>query len=427
MEAKRNSTCVWVFDHFLKTRLKEGESGRFESLALSLSDRGVRSVLFVSSTLHPSGQPASFRRFPAVFRTSGLVTWVYVWTPSYGESSGFRAANALVYTLVGLLIGLGWGVLRRSPTHIVGSTMHYGAPIVAAFLAKIFKAKFLYEMRDVWPEIAVDVGRWDENGVLVRLFRAVNRILFQASSAAVSPLPHFKKYLAENKVDRRFLWFPNCVSYNFEPSSNHDLGRLSERGQRPSDGGGAREFLYLGSFGELYDFVGVIRAFEILVSSRPEDNLSLTFLGSGAREEEIRREAYQSSCSAKIRLEVPVPSSLVSSRLRSSSFLLLPYRNLQTLRFGVSPLKLTAYLQSGRPIVFCSSDGGEVLGDLGFAFSAESSDVDDLARVMGSVVALTQQQLALIQAQAERFLSTRLSFQQASKPLVDFIDHFEGP
>lgn len=420
MRVSASARRVWIFDHFSKTQLKEGESGRHESLALGLSSMGIDSVLFLSSTLHPSGDPVDFRRFPAAIRRSGRLTRVYVWSPRYNHRALQRAGNAAAYTLLSFCMGLARVVLGRGPTDIIGSTMHYGAPIVGVTLAKISGARFFFEMRDVWPDIAVDVGRWVKDSILFRMFRLVNKGLIRLSAAVISPLPNFDKYVSELGVERRFIWFPNCTSYEHNP--RRTLTRATSRtvGSNTAEDL-ADEFLYLGSFGELYDFVGVIKAFESLLAEDPGRNLQLTFLGSGAREAELEQEIARSSFSAKIRLEPPILPSQVPARLRSSSSLILVYRDLPTLRFGISPLKFADYLAAGKPLISTNLGEPGLVAQLGIGFEVRAGDIEGLAETMEAALSLSQEELDTISARAHHHLSHELSFETSSRALIDFI------
>ena len=89
---------------------------------------------------------------------------------------------------------------------------------VAVKLARRYKCKLVYDVRDIWPDVAIEMGAFTENDFKARSFRKIAELLYKkadlittVSAAKVNTLEkHLKKYekeavLISNGVDEFFI------------------------------------------------------------------------------------------------------------------------------------------------------------------------------------------------------------------------------
>jgi hypothetical protein len=80
------------------------------------------------------------------------------------ESRGNGFARMVIMLMYSLMARFGsWQEGMEKPDVIVGSSVHPFAAIAAAFLAKKYAVPFVFEVRDLWPETLVAMGRWHRN------------------------------------------------------------------------------------------------------------------------------------------------------------------------------------------------------------------------------------------------------------------------
>lgn len=58
-----------------------------------------------------------------------------------------------------------WKNNITKPDVIIGSSVHPFAAVAAALLAKKYSVPFVFEVRDLWPETLVAMGRWSEHSL----------------------------------------------------------------------------------------------------------------------------------------------------------------------------------------------------------------------------------------------------------------------
>src|SRR5690606_30165144 len=133
------------------------------------------SHILAASTEHPSGKQRFADRAAAVDRAAGRVRFRFLRTPEYSGSGLARVRNLLAFTA---------RVLRPSSTKdlpkpdvIIGSTVHPLAAWAASVVARRFNVPFVFEIRDLWPQTLIDMGKIRANSVVARLLRALERAL----------------------------------------------------------------------------------------------------------------------------------------------------------------------------------------------------------------------------------------------------------
>src|SRR5690606_13536494 len=113
-------------------------------------------------------------------------------------STGLRAA------------GLKLGQSEARPDAIVVSSPHPFSIFAAHALARKYRARLVFEIRDIWPLSLTEilgVSRWHP---FVQLCAFAERFALQKAQLIASVLPRADRYLADRGYgDKPFLWVPN--------------------------------------------------------------------------------------------------------------------------------------------------------------------------------------------------------------------------
>lgn len=84
------------------------------------------------------------------------------------------------------------------------------------FLSKIKKAKLIYDVRDIWPDVAVEMNSFDKNSIYYKVFNFIANFMYKHSDyiTTVSPgkVEKIKKHV-ENKDKVKYI--PNGFDDNF--------------------------------------------------------------------------------------------------------------------------------------------------------------------------------------------------------------------
>jgi glycosyltransferase involved in cell wall biosynthesis len=211
----------------------------------------------------------------------------------------------------------------------------------AWIVARIRRKPLLVEIRDLWPDFAIDMGVL-KNPVLIWLARRLEYFLYGRADHILVNSPAYRDYLLERGLPAdKISLIPNGVDpAMFDPADEgHEIRQ--EFGIE-----GKFVAVYTGAIGPANDIPTLVRAAEHL---RGDDDFRLLIVGDGKARAEVERLIAEKGLTNVI-LAGPRPKSQMKSVLGAADVCvatLLPIP-----MFAMTyPNKIFDYLAAGRPIV----------------------------------------------------------------------------
>lgn len=360
---------VWIVNHYATDPNETASGSRHFSLARGLAQRGWTVILLGASTEHPSGRrrrDVSDRRFTDRVRDG--VTFRFLRSPEYRGGVG-RLRNMLVFTAA-LLRQASVRDLPR-PDVVIGSTVHPLAAWAASVLARRAGVPFIFEIRDLWPQTLIDMGKLSPRGPLTWMLRRLERTLCSRAAAVITLLPFASEYLVSQGVPlEKVVWISNGTDA-------HDFD-----GTPPVDGD-EFVFMYLGSVGRANGVRAIVDGF--LSAAAAEPRMRLVIVGDGAERRAIQSRAEESEHSARVVFEPPVPKDQVPSLVGGADAMVINILDLDVYRYGVSMNKIFDYAAAARPILVASSARNNVVSEADAGIVVPADDADALATAMVSM------------------------------------------
>jgi glycosyltransferase involved in cell wall biosynthesis len=326
---------LWILNHYAISPDMPGGTRHFD-LARELTKSGIEVTIFASGFDH------STRKYVKV--TPGIkmkielydgVRFVWINTLPYSGNDWRRILNMLSYS---------WRVLGctrefSKPDVIIGSSMHPFAALAGWWLARRYGAKFIFEVRDLWPQVLIDMGKMSEYNPVVRLLRRLELFLYRKSERIIILGRQMRDYIARYNVSMdKIVWIPNGV----------DLARFN--GISPIKKN-TSEFLlmYLGSHSKTNALHILIEAAKI-IQDRGYENIRFFLIGDGPEKQNLIQLADRLQLK-NIEFCKSVPKDEVPKVLMRADALVLT----KDPTFGAysgSILKMFDYMASYRPIIF---------------------------------------------------------------------------
>lgn len=357
---------VWIVNHYATDPQETASGSRHFSLARGLVERGWTVVLIAASTEHPSGRQRhglGAARFTD--RQRDGVAFRFLRTPEYRGGTG-RLLNMLAFVGV-LLLPAGVRDLPR-PDVVIGSTVHPLAAWAASVRARRAGVPFIFEIRDLWPQTLIDMGKLRAHGVLARMLRRLERILCARASAVITLLPFASDYLVSQGVPReKVVWISNGT----------DTGDFD--GSAPAVGDDF-VFMYLGSVGRANGVQAIVDGF--LAAAASEPRLRLVIVGGGTELVDLQSRAAESPHGHRIAFEPPVPKDQVPSLVGLANAMVINVLDLDVYRYGVSMNKLFDYAASARPILIASNARNNLVAEADAGVVVPADDADAIGRAM---------------------------------------------
>ncbi|MGH9365781.1 MAG: glycosyltransferase family 4 protein [Thermoanaerobaculia bacterium] len=319
---------------------------------------------------HPTGLiPAEYRgRWFAEERRDGyrvLRSWLYA-TPNEGVAR--KTLNHLSFMVSGFLTG---AVKLERPDVIVATSPTFFCVFAAWALGIRFRAPFVFEVRDLWPQIFVELGVL-KNRQLIRILEAAELWLYRRAARVVTVTRGFaEKIAARGIAAEKIFVIPNGADLErFRPGPPSASVRASLLA-----GGNDFLVLYIGAHGISHALERVLEAAQRL---RGEPNIRFGFVGDGARKAELVRLAAQRGLTNVAFLPAQ-PRESVPDLYRSADLCLVPLRDVPLFSTFI-PSKMFEIMACGRPILgSLRGEAGRILEESGCAVVVAPEDVGAIA------------------------------------------------
>jgi glycosyltransferase involved in cell wall biosynthesis len=295
---------------------------------------------------HPTGtiRPEYRGYFVKRERVDGidlLRTWIYV-APNRGFTR--RVLNFLSF----FGSSLAFGALRTPrPDVVVGTSPQFFCAVAAYLLSRIKRVPFVFEVRDIWPQSAVELGALS-NRYLIGALEAIERHLYRHAALIIPVAESTRPYLlAQGIAADRIAIIPNGIDARFLSSASATAAEV----RRELGLEGKFIVSYIGTHGLSHALEVVLRAAARLAT---EPTVHFLFVGEGAEKERLRRRA------AELKLENVTflkeqPRERLLAFYRASDASLVPLRRLPIFK-KVLPSKLFELMGAGCPVI-CSVEG----------------------------------------------------------------------
>ncbi|MEO7665071.1 MAG: glycosyltransferase family 4 protein [Candidatus Limnocylindrales bacterium] len=367
---KRRPT-LWILNHYALPP-GEGAGTRHHDLGQELGRLGWQVVIFAAGFNHFTGlQRHLIGRQLSSSEAFGDVRFVWLRTLPYRGNGGRRILNMLSYLAVVMLVATR---ARPRPDVIIGSTVHPFAALAAWVLARRFRAKFFFEIRDLWPQSLIDMGAWSAGNPAVRLLQSLEAFLVARADGVISLLPGIEPYLAaHNEQPRTLAYVPNGVRLG-QPE---DTQRLPAAAASVLDRFGDVFVVgYTGAHGVNNGLDAVLEA----AARLEEEGAGVAFIlvGDGPEKARLENEARRLGLE-RIEFLDPVPKAVIPSLLRRFDAGLMTVLPLPVHQYGVSFNKVFDYMASGLPIVFACATPFDPVAEARAGLSVTPGDAGQLA------------------------------------------------
>jgi len=290
-------------------------------------------------------------------------------TPNRGVAR--RTLGHLVFMMQAVLQGT--PQLRGSDVLVASSPTLF--TVVAAWLIALrLRVPFVFEVRDLWPAIFVELGVL-RNRFAIAWLERLELFLYRRASAVVTVTRAFAADIARRGIPEAKLHvIPNGVDLHaFEPGP-------PDRAVRERLGYAAQDLvvLYCGALG-ISQALG--RLLEVAAQLRGDARLRFLLVGEGAEKDTLQARSRELQLT-NVRFHDSVPRQEVAALYRSADICLVPLRAVPLFRSFI-PSKMFEMLACGRPILASlEGEAAEILSTSGAALVVPPEGVAALASAL---------------------------------------------
>jgi glycosyltransferase involved in cell wall biosynthesis len=270
----------------------------------------------------------------------------YIWTTPPADDGWGRVLHWMSYVLPAIVAGL----REPRPSVVYASTPHLFTPSAGWVLARRYRVPLVIEVRDLWPQVLVDMGRLAEGALLHRMLKALEEWSYRRADAIVVMAEGIREELTRRGIPAERLHFiPNGAEpADFKPSAD----RATLRARYHMDG---LVFVYTGAHGPANGLDLLLDAAKEVAGDLPE--VRIVLVGDGPDRQRLR-DRVATEAIVNVRFLDPIPKDEIPDLLAAADVGMHVLADVPLFRYGVSPNKVVDYMAAGRPVI--TNTPGEV-------------------------------------------------------------------
>jgi glycosyltransferase involved in cell wall biosynthesis len=256
---------------------------------------------------------------------------------------------------------------------IVVSSPAFFAVLTAWFMSKVWRIPFVFEVRDLWPGIFIELGIL-KNRAIIGILEAVEMFLYRQAAHVVVVTEAFRDILIRRGVPaEKASVITNGVDMETYRPAPHETDLRRAHGLD-----GRFVALYIGAHGISQALSAILAAAQLLADD-PE--IAIVFVGEGAEKKMLVEKAAALGL-GNVRFLPGQPKALMPEWYATADAVFVPLRNIPMFETFI-PSKMFEILASGRPIV--GSVKGEARGILERSDGAIVVDPEDAPAIAAAV------------------------------------------
>jgi hypothetical protein len=231
--------------------------------------------------------------------------------------------------------------IKFKPDIIYISSLSLLTILNGIYLKKKFKAKLIFEMRDLWPYFLYTTGKFSKYNPLIILLGYIEKLGIYHSDLVVGLIPRIRNYLQYREFpNKKFLFSSFPINKRFFLKKKIDLNIDNS----------FFNICYAGNFG----FDNHLQVLFDMIPEMNDKKIKFHFFGTGSLKEDFKRKY---NLSKNINFYEPVPYKNMHSVLVQMDCMIVSFGfNDKYPLFGYELNKINNYIMSQKPIIALGSE-----------------------------------------------------------------------
>lgn len=400
---------IWIINQYITTPEIEGDGYRHYYIAKHLKKKGYQSLLITSSFSHA---PYRYNKFSGFYKfvNRGIPTLILKGN-SYGKSEGIgRVVSWFIFCLILFILPFISKKKVPKPDVIMLSSLPL-LPIITIPYFKLFypRAKFIFEIRDIWPLSGIELGGYSKNNVFMRVLGFLEKMAYKKADLIISVIPradiHIKQVLGHSRF--KFQWITNGYEIP-ERNEKYDLKEVLDTDI-------SENHFNIGYAGTLVVANPLNTVIEV-VGNHPSKKLHLYILGGGPEKERIIQISEKYS---NVHILDRIPKKYVAAFLDKMQLLFMGKGTKETTiyKFGTSQLKTFDYFYAKKPILQALNSAEDPVTYSGAGYVVEPENAKELLKKINYFMGLDKEVLDTYGEKGYNYLLENCTYEKISDKL----------
>ena len=330
------------------------------------------------------------------------------------KSNGYKNIFQRYFAYIVFLFKILFIKKQNKPDIVIGSSPDLLMGLGAYILAKLHKGKFVFEIRDVWPESLVELDVISKKSPIYFVFRSLEIFLYKKADGIIIMAPGVKEHITKSNVDEKKIFYVN---------NGVDLERFYENLEKFKK----LSILNKEEFNISYTgAIGLANGLDILVDSAKKisdlgyEDICINIVGAGPESERLKNKYPNLK---NLNFCGSFPKERVPRILDESDCLFFSLQDKPLfLKFGISPNKLFEYLASGKPILFSCRAYNDIVKIANAGVSLEKLTVDNVVKGILALYNMSSEERNVLGKNGKKYVKENFESNILSKKLDNLFE-----
>jgi glycosyltransferase involved in cell wall biosynthesis len=359
---------------------------------------GNNVTVITSNSSHLSKSLPVFKGLKFVETINGVTT---VWLNIFKSKSSTSISRILSWLHFDLVLILFSKRKLSRPDVIIVSSLALTTVIPAFILSTIYRSKFIFEVRDIWPLSIIKLGGYKVSNPLIKLLSWIEKFGYEKANLIVGTMPNLEEHVKNTTLKyKKCICVPQGLSMSFYNNDQVDITNEFVEEHIPKN-----KFIvcYAGTVNINNPLQTFIDAARIL-----KENLNIHFiiLGNGTKKKQL---ADESSDLPNVTFPPPINKEQVNSFLNHVHLCYDSFESDLAI-YGLSRNKWIDYMYASKPII-CSYDGFQsMINEANCGSFVKYNNPNELASVVLKYSQMGLSEFQELGANGHQFLKEKRTF-----------------
>ena len=273
-------------------------------------------------------------------------------------------------------------------------------------IARLAKAKLLFEVHDLWPLSPMELGGMSKRHPFIMLVQQAEDYAYRHADCVVSMLPKVREYMVSRGLLPEKLHFvPNGIDPGEWQACSPDLPDEADNLLSRLHSEGTAIVGYAGTHGTSNALENMLRAAKLMQGEK----VAFVLVGGGPDKVGLQEHARREKLNNTYFLD-PVPKSQIPSLLQRFDIAYIGWHRHPLYRFGISPNKLMDYMMAARPVLHAVAAGNDPVREADCGMTVEPDDPQAVVQGIRALLALSGAERRAMGQRGKEFVLENLTY-----------------
>ena len=402
------SKNIWIINEYAGSQY-HGMSFRHYYLAKEFINLNYNTTIITASYSH------FLKKFPNMknrtYKLENIDGIDYLWIKVLKYSNSFDKKRIIKWFEFMIKLFFISTKIKNKPDYIICSPTAPFSILPSYYLSKKFKAKLIFEVRDIWPLTLIELGKFSKNHPFIVFMGWFEKFALKKSDILISNLQNYKKHIKNLDINKNNYWISNGIF--LDEMNNIELLSKDIEQQIPKN-----KFIigYTGTIGRANAIDYLLGAAKLMHNK----NIIFLIVGDGKEKSKLVKQ-YKNS--KNIIFINPIKKQQIQSILKFFDICYIGLQKENLFKYGVSPNKLFDYMYSAKPIIYAIDSGKSNIVKLAnCGISIEAENTNKIKETIYELYSMSKEEKKILGDNGKKYVLEHFTYTKLANKFIKAIE-----